>query len=238
MGTVTTDDFFAIGFLVFLEGILSIDNALVLALIVRSLPKHLQKRALTYGLAGAVVFRLIAISLAAFLMQWTWVKFVGGAYLIYLSLHYWWTNRKEKEAEQDEIARSVQRSFWMTVLIVELTDIAFAVDSILTAVALTTDTWVVMTGGFIGLLMMRFAAAMFIQLLEKFPRFEPTAYLLVFIIGAKLIVDGFHFPGVDFHSARNPAFWIFWVGMALSLSYGFTKRGKKVAQEHHVEPKP
>jgi len=238
MGAVTTDDFFAIGFLVFLEGILSIDNALVLALIVRSLPKHLQKRALTYGLAGAVVFRLIAISLATYLMQWTWVKFVGGGYLLYLSLHYWWTSRRDKKEEQEDLARSVPRSFWMTVLIVELTDIAFAVDSILTAVALTTDTWVVMTGGFLGLLMMRFAAAIFIGLLEKFPRFEPTAYLLVFIIGVKLIVDGIHFPGVDFHSFRNPAFWIFWGSMALCLGYGFTKRGEKTAAKHHVEPLP
>jgi YkoY family integral membrane protein len=238
MGTVTADDFFAIGFLVFLEGILSIDNALVLALIVRALPKHLQKRALTYGIVGAVVFRVIAISLAAFLMQWTWVKFVGGGYLLYLSLPYWWTNRKEKEDEQAEIAKAVHRSFWMTVVIVELTDIAFAIDSILTAVALTKDTWVVMTGGFLGLLMMRFAASMFIGLLEKFPRFEPTAYLLVFIIGAKLIVDGFHFPQVDFHSFHNPAFWIFWVGMAVSLAFGFTKRGEKVAKEHHVETRP
>lgn len=238
MGQVTADDFFAIGFLVFLEGILSIDNALVLALIVRALPKHLQKRALTYGIAGAVVFRLIAISLAAYLMQWTWVKFVGGGYLLYLSLHYWWTSRREKKAEQDEIAKAAHRSFWMTVVIVELTDIAFAIDSILTAVALTQDTWVVMTGGFLGLLMMRFAASIFIRLLEKFPRFEPTAYLLVFVIGAKLIIDGFHFPMVDFHSARNPAFWIFWGSMALCLGFGFTKRSEAVAAEHHVEPRP
>ncbi|RZA01134.1 MAG: hypothetical protein EOP11_17635, partial [Proteobacteria bacterium] len=155
MPTVTPDDLFAIGFLVFLEGILSIDNALVLALIVSALPKHLQKRALTYGILGAVFFRVIAISLASYLMQWTWVKFVGGGYLLYLSLHYWWTNRKEKTAEQEALAKSKARGFWMTVVIVELTDIAFAVDSILTAVALSKKTWVVMTGGFIGLLMMR-----------------------------------------------------------------------------------
>jgi predicted tellurium resistance membrane protein TerC len=86
-----------------------------------------------------------------------------------------------------------------------------------------------MVGGFLGLIMMRFAASLFIRLLEKFPRFEPTAYLLVFIIGIKLIVDGFKFPGVDFHHSSSPAFWIFWVSMGLSLCFGFTHRKKSRA---------
>jgi YkoY family integral membrane protein len=228
---ISVDDVAAIGFLIFLEGILSIDNALVLALIVSTLPKDQQKKALMYGIVGAVFFRLVAIGMASYLMQWTWVKFVGGGYLIYLAAHYWWTSRKEKKAEQ-EGPQAKERNFWMTVLIVELTDIAFAIDSILTAVALTTKLWVVMTGGIIGLLMMRFAATMFIKLLDRFPRFEPTAYLLVWIIGTKLVIDGFHFEGVNFHDAKNPAFWIFWLSMAGSLLFGFTKSAKKAAKAH------
>lgn len=223
---VTIDDLFAVGFLVFLEGVLSIDNALVLALIVKPLPKHLHQRALAYGLIGAVVFRIIAISIASYLMSWVWVKFVGGAYLIYLAVHYWWGRNKEEEKEEQS-KQGEARNFWMTVLIVELTDIAFAADSILTAVALTKKLWVVVTGGILGLLMMRFAASQFIRLLDRFPRFEPTAYLLVFIVGLKLIIDGFHFPGVDFHDFKNPAFWCFWVGMGISLAFGFTKQKQR-----------
>lgn len=234
MPVITINDLSAIGFLIFLEGILSIDNALVLALIVSHLPPEQHKRALTYGLVGAVVFRVIAIGMASYLMQWTWVKFVGGGYLIYLALHYWWANRSG-DAEDEEVKRGTPRGFWMTVLVVELTDIAFAVDSILTAVALSSKLWVVMTGGFIGVLMMRFAASIFIKLLAKFPRFEPTAYLLVFIIGTKLIVDGFHFKNVDFHSASNPAFWVFWGSMLVSLCFGFTKKAEQVAKEHHPQ---
>ena len=222
---ITGDDVVAISFLIFLEGILSIDNALVLALIVSGLPHHQHKKALTYGIVGAVVFRIIAIAAASYLMQWLWVKFVGGAYLLYLALNYWWEHRS-KEAEK-EAKKHKQRGFWATVIIVELTDIAFAIDSILTAVALTKKLWVVVTGGLIGLLMMRFAASIFIRLLERFPRFEPTAYILVFIIGSKLIVDGFHFPQIDFHSAKNPAFWIFWLSMLGSMLYGFTPSKKR-----------
>lgn len=213
----------AIGLLVFLEGVLSIDNALVLALIVSGLPHHQHKKALTYGIVGAVFFRIIAIALASYLMNWLWVKFVGGGYLLWLAGKYWWDKRQEEE-KGDAKKSHVQRGFWSTVVIVELTDVAFAIDSILTAVALTKKVAVVMTGGIIGLMLMRYAASVFIKLLEKFPRFEPTAYILVAIIGVKLIVDGFHFEGIDFHSMTNPAFWVFWLSMAGSITFGFTKK--------------
>lgn len=223
---VTPNDLVTIGFLIFLEGVLSIDNALVLALLVKPLPHDLQKKALTYGLIGAVVFRIIAIGMAAYLMQWEWVKFVGGAYLIYLSIKYVIDKRKD-EVKEATTAQSAQRAFWMTVVVVELTDVMFAIDSILTAVALTTKVWVVMTGGLIGLLAMRFAAGIFVTMLDKFPRFEPTAYILVAIVGTKLLLEGFAkefgIQGVDFHSPGSVSFWAFWAAMGVSLIYGFTK---------------
>ena len=217
---LATSDLPVIGLLIFLEGILSIDNALVLALIVRNLPPEQHKRALSYGIIGAVVFRCIAIVLAAYLMQMRWIKFVGGGYLLYLAYDYFSSGNSKEEKEARYIKK---RGFWMTVLIVELTDIAFAVDSILTAVALTKKVWVVLTGGVIGLIMMRYAATVFIGLLKRFPRFESTAYFLVAIIGIKLFLDGFHLPGVDFHSPGSPAFWFFWGAMIASLVYGFTQ---------------
>lgn len=227
----TWSDAPAIGFLVFLEGVLSIDNALVLALIVSGLPHHQRKRALTYGIVGAVVFRLIAIMLASYLMQWRWVKFVGGGYLLYLALKYWWDKRVEKaEKKAGHPPPHKERGFWSTVVIVELTDIAFAVDSILTAVALTKKVAVVITGGVLGLLLMRYAASVFVKLLERYPRFEPTAYLLVFLIGFKLIIDGLHLPQVDFHSMTNPYFWLFWGSMGGTILFGFSgKKSKRSA---------
>jgi YkoY family integral membrane protein len=216
--TVGMDDFATLGLLVFLEGVLSIDNALVLALIVSHLPQEQHKRALLYGIFGAVVFRLIAIASASYLMNWTWVKFVGGGYLLYLAAQYFFGGDDEKESKS---AR--QRNFWMTVIVVELTDIAFAIDSILTAVALSQKLWVVMTGGFLGLLLMRFAAGGFIQLLKRFPRFETTAYLLVTIIGTKLILEGFHLPWLNFHSPSGIAFWCFWLSMAATIAFGFSR---------------
>ncbi|MDX1944322.1 MAG: hypothetical protein SFU86_02870 [Pirellulaceae bacterium] len=234
-------DLAVVALLVVLEGLLSIDNALVLGLLAKRLPKHEQAKALWYGLAGAFVFRFAAVLLASLLLQWTFAKFLGGAYLVYISVRHLFFESKEhadekivldahghpvlveektgaelSPAEQEvEIQERVPvyltperrkqlglASFWPTVLVIELTDIAFAVDSILAAIAMVGSKpkgvpadalhpklWVVILGGIIGLMLMRVAAKWFIILLEKFPRFEVSAYLLVVVIGLKLLAD-------------------------------------------------
>lgn len=219
-------DIAVIGLLIFLEGILSIDNAVVLAILAQRLPREKQRKALTYGLVGAVVFRLIAVGLASYLMRMNWVKFVGGGYLLYVGV----THLLSKTADHDEeemAKRRAKTSFWGTVISIELTDIAFAVDSILAAMAVTQKFWVVFTGGILGVVLMRFAAGGFIKLLRRFPGFELSAYLLVLVIGLKLVIDGFKIEGVDFHHSNNAAFWIFWGSMLVSILVGFTKRGSK-----------
>lgn len=221
-------DIFIVGFLIFLEGILSIDNAVVLAVMVKHLPPDKRKKALTYGLAGAFFFRLIALSLASQLIQWTWVKFVGGGYLIYIALKHLLSS-KTHEAEQSSV-KGV--SFWKTVALIELMDLAFAIDSILAAVAVSPKLWVVYTGGMIGVIVIRFAASFFSKLLEKHPTLENTAYQLVMIIGVKLTLEGFHFPWLHFTDATNPAFWIFWGSMTMCIVYGFLRNNKKTTKSN------
>ena len=224
-------DLAVVGLLVILEGVLSIDNALVLGLLAKRLPKHQRARALSYGLIGAFVFRVIAICTASLLLQLPFVKFIGGAYLVYIAVKHLFFEAKQEghddiqldehghpviidekthepvtgAREEEEIEQRsplpiapagksfVGAAFWPTVLVIELTDVAFAVDSILAAMALagsrSEKLWVVITGGIIGVVLMRFAAAIFIRLLEKFPRFEMSAYLLVVVIGLKLLGD-------------------------------------------------
>lgn len=241
-------DLVIVGLLVLLEGVLSIDNALVLGLLAKRLPEHQRARALSYGLIGAFVFRVLAIATASFLLQWTFVKFLGGFYLVFIAVkHLFFEGHEEEEhkivmddkgnpalvdaqtgsdlsSDQEDIeirervpvgvslitddanaasesATAANRkktsckvpSFWGTVLVIELTDIAFAVDSILAAMALAgsreSKLWVVITGGILGVVLMRFAAALFVRLLDRFPRFEVSAYLLVIIIGLKLVAD-------------------------------------------------
>ena len=210
-------DFATIGVLIFLEGILSLDNALVLAIIARGVKQELQKKVLLYGLIGAIVLRMTAIYFANTLIRFAWIKFVGGGYLLWLAIRYFFFN------EGDKKITAVERSFWGTVLVVELTDLAFAADSILAAVALTNNYWVIVTGGLIGTFFMRFAANQFITLLNIFPRLEKTAYLLISIVGIKVILEGLHIDGMDFHSNLSPWFWGQWLLMLLAILYGFKK---------------
>jgi YkoY family integral membrane protein len=225
-----------VGLLVLLEGVLSIDNALVLGLLAKQLPKDLQRRALTYGMIGAVAFRLIAVGIAAFVLQWRIVKLIGGAYLIWIAAkHFLWGTKRKTD-----VVAKARPNFWSTVAVIELTDVAFAIDSILAAIALVGSApkehqglhpklWIVLAGGIVGLMLMRFAAIIFIRLLERFPNFETSAYLLVIVIGAKLLVDwAANSQGephrVDFQDPGNAAFWVFWVLMAGCFAIGFLPR--------------
>lgn len=244
--TFALHDLAVVGLLVVLEGVLSIDNALVLGLLAKRLPKREQARALTYGLIGAFVFRFISIATAQLLLKFRIVKLIGGLYLLWVAGKYFWDKWSERgsseesngnaDGSEDDSLAARRTGFWSTVLVIELTDIAFAVDSILAAIALVgavpeghegwhPKLWVVVTGGMLGVILMRYAAAIFIRLLERFPRFETAAYLLVMVIGAKLVLDWKFNTNqehvLDFHSPSSPAFWIFWLLMLASFCVGF-----------------
>jgi YkoY family integral membrane protein len=219
---ISSHDLFLILFLAFLEGVLSIDNAVVLAMMARHLPPKLQKRALTFGLGGSVVFRLIALSLATQLMRWTWVKLLGGLYLLYVAI----SHLIKGSGPGDDAPKARGMSFWKTVLMIEIMDIAFAVDSILAAVALTPKFWLIFIGGMMGVVMIRFAAQGFLKLLKRFPGFEKTAYYLVFLIGVKFCLDWADIPGVEFESPGHVAFSVFWGAMIAAMGTGFIPAGK------------
>jgi YkoY family integral membrane protein len=182
-------DLLTIATLAVLEGILSVDNALVLAILVRTLPKHQQKKALAYGIVGAFAFRLLALLLAAYLMRLVVFKLIGGAYLLYLAMKHMFFFHKE-EAHQSRT--SVASNFWKTVLFVELTDIAFSIDSITTAVAMTNKLLIVWLGGILGIISLRLLSGVFIRMLDKLPKLEDLAYQLIFFIGTKLTLEAFH----------------------------------------------
>ena len=222
---MTTPDLFTIGFLILLEATLSTDNALVLAMMVRHLPPKDQRKALTYGIFGAFSFRVLSLFFLTYLMKNVWVKFIGGGYLVFIA------GKSFFSQTEDEVVSSKPVNFWTTVLWVELMDIAFSMDSILAAVAVSSNYFVVLTGGILGIVAMRFAASLFIRVLDRFPRFEMVAYQLVLLIGLKLILEGFRFENLDFHSSRAPAFWVFWGLMGLTLLSGFIK--KDASDEPH-----
>jgi len=182
-------DVLAIATLAVLEGILSVDNSLVLAILVRTLPKEQQKKALMYGIFGAFFFRVVALVFAAHLMRFIAFKIIGGGYLVYLAMKHMFFFYKE---DAHQARPKVEGSFWKTVLVVELTDIAFSIDSITTAVAMSNKLLIIWLAGIMGIIFLRFAAGVFIRLLEKLPRLEDLAYQLIFFVGTKLLLEGFH----------------------------------------------
>jgi YkoY family integral membrane protein len=191
--------------LVFLEGLLSADNALVLAVMVRHLPKTLQKKALRYGIWGAFLFRFIAVVLATTILDYWQFEVVGGLYLLYLGVSHLVVGEHDLSPEAKVRAG---RGFWGTVIGVELADIAFSIDSILAAVALADEMpmhlhdayfgpfsvkdWTIYAGGVLGIIAMRFVAGFFLVLLDRFRGLAAGAYVLVGWIGVKLIGAGLH----------------------------------------------
>lgn len=176
-------DLLAILFLIFMEGMLSMDNALVLALVVRHLPKEYQRKAMTYGIWGAFLFRFLALFCITSIVNSSWLRIGGGIYLLYLAGKYFLWDQAEESAEKKKWAAF---HFWRVVLTVELLDIAFSFDSILASVAVSQRFWVVFTGGILGIVMMRLASTFFVALLNWFPRLETVAYVIVGALGAKL----------------------------------------------------
>lgn len=181
--------------LIVMEGLLSADNALVLAVLVQHLPEKQRKKALLYGLIGAYIFRFIFIGIGVYLVKFWFVKLFGALYLAWISLSYFLKKQQDDEAKEINKQGFLVRTFglfWGTVITVELMDVAFSVDSILAAFAISTEVWVLLIGGMLGILMMRTIAGFFVTLIYKVPEMETTAFILIGIIAIKMFLSVFH----------------------------------------------
>lgn len=182
-----------IGTLIVLEGLLSADNALVLAVLVRGLPEKQQKRALFYGIGGAYLFRFLAIGFGLYLVRIRWVKILGALYLLWMSVKYFLSDKQD----DDNVVEQSNKSFWAVVLQVELMDIAFSIDSVLAAFGVSEKIWVLFLGAIFGIVMMRGVARIFLVLIEKYPELETTAYVLIGLIGMKMMASVFGYAVSD-----------------------------------------
>lgn len=191
--------------LILIEGILSVDNAAVLATMVMRLPPEQRGKALKYGIIGAYVFRGLCLALATWLIKIWWLEPVGGLYLIWLS----WKHFSRHQSVEEEGAHAVEVEgnwlyrhtigrlgpFWATVVAVEVMDLAFSIDNVVAAVAyvqkfpMPSKLVLVCTGVFLGILTMRFAAQGFVKLMHHFQFLETCAFLVIGILGVKLILS-------------------------------------------------
>lgn len=180
--------------IILLEVMLSVDNAAVLATMVKDLPEKTQKKALSYGIIGAYVFRGLALVFASFIIDIWWLKPIGGIYLIYLCVSYF--RNKNSEGGEDSVDKEqnwLYKStvglfgvFWSTVIAVEFMDIVFSIDNIFAVVAFSDNIVLVVFGVFVGILAMRFVAIKFVKLMEKYPIMETSAFIVIGVLGIKL----------------------------------------------------
>src|SRR3954470_15755548 len=219
-------DFVTIGLLIALEGLLSADNAMVLAILVLGLPKAQQKKALKYGMGGAFAFRTIATLLAAYMIQLGWVKLLGAGYLLYLVFRHFGggesaDNRRAAPKAKPWLGLT---AFWATVVKVELTDIVFAVDSILVAVAMSPKRWVILTGGILGIVMMRMVIGQLLALVERFPVLVDGAFVIIAWVGVKLLIEYGHTEGyVHFEVPKFISLGVIVLIFGLALAYALWK---------------
>lgn len=200
--------------LVGLEGLLAADNALVLAIMVKHLPEEKRRKALFYGLAGAFVFRFLSLFVISFLVNVWQLQAIGALYLLFIAINHIVRKVFVNKNTSKEVVDNKEKTagFWSTVLKVELADMAFAVDSILAAVALAVALpntplpniggldggkfLVIFAGGMIGLIIMRYAANFFVTLLYRRPGLEIAAFLIVGWVGVKLAVVTLSHPSL------------------------------------------
>ena len=223
--SVVPSDFLTVLLLVVLEGLLSADNAMVLAVLVLGLPRDQQQKALRYGIVGAFFFRTVATVLAVHMIQLSWVKLLGGAYLLWLPYQHFFLHGDASTRRTAKPARAWLglSAFWATVVKVEITDIVFAIDSILVGVAMSPKLWVVLTGGILGIVAMRLVIGQLLAVVRRYPPLVDGAFVIIAWVGIKLLVEWAHSrEWIDFEIPR-------WLSLGLivvifSAAYLYARR--------------
>jgi len=193
-----------VGNLVIIESLLSIDNAAVLATMVNDLPRDQRVKALRYGIFGAYAFRALCIVFASFLIQFWFLKPLGGLYLLYLVYDHFRARPTGATGEEESVekekswvycrTKGMFGKFWATVALIELMDLAFSIDNVFAVVAFTNNLILICAGVFIGILAMRLVAQSFVLLMGKYPFLETAAFIIIAILGLKLLLSLFeHF---------------------------------------------
>ena len=196
-----------------LETILSADNAVALAALVRELPDPRQERqALNWGLAGAFVLRVAMLVSASWTVKFWQVEVLGAIYK-----HFGQKFRNIETEDQNFAPNLGIESLGSVIVLIAFTDLAFSLDSMTTAIALADRFWILLTGGILGMLALRFLTGLFVRWLAEFVYLQDAAYLTVLAVGGRLLLKACQ-------PTYLPPEWMVLMMVAISLSWGFSKR--------------
>jgi len=201
--------------LVALEAVLSADNAIALAAIAQGLQGHkLQRRALNFGLVAAYVLRMTLIFTATWVIQFWQFELLGALYLLWLVFSYF-TSDEEDNSHHHHGPRF--NSFWQAIPMIALTDLAFSLDSVTTAIAISEKTWLIILGGTIGVLTLRFLAGLFIRWLDEYAHLEDAGYITVGFVGLRLLLR-------VIAPSLVPPQWLLVSAVAMVFAWGFSEK--------------
>ncbi|BAZ39351.1 hypothetical protein NIES4101_53030 [Calothrix sp. NIES-4101] len=200
--------------LIFLEAVLSADNAIALAAIAQGLEdKEKEAKALNFGLLIAYVLRITLLLTATWVQKYWQFELLGAAYLLWLVFQHF--TSEEDEEHQHHGPRFT--SLLQVIPILAFTDLAFSLDSVTTAIAVSQETWLVLTGTTIGVITLRFMAGLFIRWLDEFTHLEDAGYITVAFVGVRLLLK-------VVNDSLVPPEWIVISAIAIILAWGFSKR--------------
>lgn len=203
--------------LIALEAVLSADNAIALASIAQGLGDHQrQRQALNIGLVFAYILRMVLILTATWVVKYWQFELLGAVYLLWLVFNYF-----ASPEDKDHSHHSLQfHSLWQAIPLIAVTDLAFSLDSVTTSIAVADDTWLILLGGTIGVVTLRFMAGLFIRWLEEYTHLEDAGFVTVGLVGLRLLL---RVISPDF----VPPEWIMISLIAVLFAWGFSKRNDR-----------
>ena len=204
--------------LIILELLLSADNAIALASLTKSLDSPLlRSKALNIGITISLLFRIFLILLSNILLKFIFIRIFAGLYLIYLFISNVFYSSESDTQDSDNDKSNNNFKFLKIVALLSLTDFAFSIDSITTAVAISDQYILIIFGAIIGVLALRFTSGIFLSLLEKFLRLETAGYIAILIVGIKLLLNTL------FTETTLPEYY-FYILILISFIWGLSKR--------------
>lgn len=201
-----TDAIIALLSLVTLEVILGLDNVIFISILADRLPEKERKKLRFWGLGLAMIMRLVLLTVIAWIMKLDATLFtiadipfsgkgiillLGGLFLIYKSTKEIY--HKTEAANADALSAPKKATFSRLLGEVILLDLVFSIDSIITAVGMVNEIWIMYTAVIITVVIMLFASKPISEFISKHPSFKVLALCFLMMIGVSLIAEGLHF---------------------------------------------
>ena len=210
----SVEAFIVLSILVFLEAVLSADNAIALAAIAQGLEdKKLERQALNIGLVFAYVLRITLLLTATWVQKFWQFELLGAVYLLWLVFQHF----SSQEDENNHHHGPRFKSLWQAIPVIAFTDLAFSLDSVTTAIAVSQEIWLVITGTTIGIVTLRFMAGLFIRWLDEYENLADAGYITVAFVGLRLLLKVINDDLV-------PPEWLVVTAIGMILAWGFSKR--------------